>query len=407
MPPTDTSQAAASDIYYDPYDFAIDADPYPVWKRMRDEAPLYYNSKYDFYAVTRFEDVDRVAGDWRTFSSARGTILELIRSNFQIPPGNPLFEDPPEHDVHRELLKKVFRPPAIGALEPLIREFAAQSLDRYVGAGGFDFITDIGTWVPMRAIGYLLGIPEQDQQKIRSMIDEGLTLGEDGMANSYDPRAVAERQIAVYGDYLDWRTKNPSDDLMTELIQAEYEDVDGTRKRLTREEILNYVNVLSSAGNETTTRLIGWMGKLLAEHPEQRAALVDEPALIPNAVEETLRYEAPSPIQARVLLSDAEFHGTNVREGDVLIMINGAANRDERHYADPDRYDVRRKLDRHLSFGYGLHFCLGAALARLEGRVVLDEVLKRFPTWEIDWDNAVQARTSTVRGWQKLPVTTR
>jgi cytochrome P450 len=239
------------------------------------------------------------------------------------------------------------------------------------------------------------------------MIDEGLTLGEDGVAKTYDARAVAAKQAAVYGDYVDWRTNNPSDDLMTELIQAEYEDVDGTRKRLDRGEILNYINVLSSAGNETTTRLLGWMGKLLADNPEQRAALAANHALIPNAVEETLRYEAPSPVNARVLTTDAEFYGTTLPKDSVIVMINGAGNRDERHFEDPDRYDVRRKIDRHLSFGYGLHFCLGAALARLEARVVMEEILKRFPTWEVDLDNAVQARTSTVRGWAKLPVLTR
>ncbi len=227
MTSTDVANTAQSDIYYDPYDFTIDADPYPVWKRMRDEAPLYYNSKYDFYAVTRFEDVDRVASDWKTFSSAKGTVLELIRSDFKIPPGNPLFEDPPEHDVHRELLKKVFRPRTIAELELKIREFAAQSLDQFVGTGGFDFITDIGTWVPMRSIGYLLGIPEQDQQKIRHMIDEGLTLSEDGAANSYDPRRGCPPRAEVLSTANTWTgaPRTPSDDLMTELIQA------GVRRR--------------------------------------------------------------------------------------------------------------------------------------------------------------------------------
>lgn len=406
MSPSDLLDSAASDVYYDPYDFEIDNDPYPVWKRMRDEAPLYYNEKFDFYAVTRFDDVDRVAGDWETFSSASGTLLELIKSGYKLPPGNPLFEDPPEHDVHRSSIAKLFRPRDIAALEPKIREFCAQSLDPFVGTDGLDFITDIGTWVPMRAIGYLLGIPEDDQRRIRAMIDEGLTLKHDGAPDMehFDPRIVAERQNAVFRDYIELRRKNPTDDLMTELIQSQYEDVDGEMKFLSTEEIVTYVNMLSSAGNETTTRLIGWAGKLLAEHPDQRRELAGNLSLINNAIEETLRYEAPSPIQARLLLADAEFYGKTVPKGSSLIMINGSGNRDERHYPDADRYDITRKIDRHLSFGYGLHFCLGAALARLEGRVVLEEILKRFPDWEVDYANAVQAHTSTVRGWEKLPV---
>jgi cytochrome P450 len=403
--PTDVLDTAGSDVYYDPYDFGIDENPYPLWKRMRDEAPLYYNSKYDFYAVTRFDDVDRVSADWPTFSSAKGTLLELIKSGYTLPPGNPLFEDPPAHDVHRSAIAKLFRVRTIAALEPKIREFCVQSLDQFVGAEGFDFITDIGTWVPMRAIGYLLGIPESDQRKIREMIDEGLRL-EEGSPNMehFDPRKQQEKQDAVYREYIEWRQKNPSDDLITELLNAEYEDVDGQVKKLSTEEIVTYVNMLSSAGNETTTRLIGWYGKLLAENPDQRRLVVNDLGLVNNTIEETLRYEAPSPVQSRYVTADAEFHGQTVPAGSVLMMINGSANRDERHYEDPDRYNVQRKIDRHLSFGYGLHFCQGAALARLEGRVVLEEILKRWPEWEVDYANAEQAHTSTVRGWNKLPV---
>jgi cytochrome P450 len=193
---------------------------------------------------------------------------------------------------------------------------------------------------------------------------------------------------------------------MTELLNAEFEDHTGVRRRLSREEALGYVGLLAGAGNETTTRLIGWMGKLLGEHPDQRRAIVDDRSLIPKAVEETLRYEAPSPVQARYVARDAEWHGGKVREGSIMILLNGSGNRDDRHFPNGDAYDIRRTIDHHLSFGYGLHFCLGAALARLEGRVALDEVLKRWPDWQVDWDNAEQAHTSTVRGWEKLPVFT-
>jgi len=192
--------------------------------------------------------------------------------------------------------------------------------------------------------------------------------------------------------------------LMTQLLMAEFEDETGTTRRLTRTEVLLYVQMLAGAGNETTTRLIGWTGKVLAEHPDQRREIAHDRSLIPNAIEELLRYEAPSPVQARVVAHDVEHHGEKVPEGSIMVLLNGSGNRDERHFADADRFDIHRQIGHHLSFGYGIHFCLGAALARLEGRVALDEVLNRFPEWEVDWDNAKQALTSTVRGWEALPV---
>ena len=395
--------ATESDVYYDPYDFEIDADPYRVWKRLRNEHPLYYNDRYDFYALSRFEDVERALVDWRTYSSAKGTVLELIKSGMEMP-GSIIFEDPPHHDLHRGLLSRVFTPRKMNAIEPQVREFCARCLDPFVGAGGFDFIRDLGAQMPMRTIGMLLGIPEQDQEAIRDRIDDGLRLDEGTMP---DPDTqFGQSQASAFADYIAWRAEHPSDDLMTELLQAEYEDTEGTRRRLTREEVINYVNLLDAAGNETTTRLIGWTGKVLAEHADQRQQLVDDRRLVPNAIEELLRFEPPSPVQARYVTRDVEHHGQVVPEGSVMLLLNASGNRDERKFADPDRFDIRRKIDHHLAFGYGTHFCLGAALARLEGRVALDEVLKRFPTWEVDWDNAVQARTSTVRGWESLPVLT-
>jgi cytochrome P450 len=391
-----------ADLYYDPYDFEIDVDPHPLWKRMRDEAPLYHNERYDFWALTRFEDVEKGLVDWRTYSSSRGTVLELIKSGLDIPPGSIIFEDPPRHDLHRGLLASVFTPRRMAALEGKIREFCVTCLDPLVGSGGFDFIAHLGAEMPMRTIGMLLGIPEEDQVAIRERIDQGLRLEEGEMPRFTE---VAGRvQSELFSQYIDWRADHPSDDLMTELLRAEFTDVDGERKKLTRPEILSYVNLLAGAGNETTTRLIGWAGKLLAEHPEQRRFLVENPGAIGRAVEEILRFEAPSPVQARLVMRDVEHYGRTIEEGSTILLINGSANRDEREFPDADRFDVQREFEHHLSFGYGIHFCLGAALARLEGRVALEEVLARFPRWDVDWDNAVQARTSTVRGWESLPV---
>jgi cytochrome P450 len=392
-----------SDVYYDPYDVEIDADPYPVFRRLRDEAPLYHNDKYDFYALSRFDDVERGLVDRETYISGRGAILELIQADIEMPPGVILFEDPPVHTMHRGLLSRVFTPKKMNALEPKIRELCARSLDPLVGAGRFDFIRDLGAQMPMRVIGMLLGIPEQDQEAIRDRTDAELrTKPGQPMKYSQDRFVTGE----AFAEYVDWRAEHPADDLMTEMLHAEFEDETGTTRRLTRDEVLTYVNVVAGAGNETTTRLIGWAGKVLGDHPDQRRELVEDRSLVPNAIEELLRFEPPAPHVARYVSRDVTHYGRTVPEGSVMVFLVGAANRDERRHPDGDHFDIHRDVGQHLTFGYGIHFCLGAALARLEGRVALDEVLQRFPAWDVDADNARLSPTSTVRGWETLPVVT-
>ncbi|MBV8981426.1 MAG: cytochrome P450 [Acidimicrobiia bacterium] len=389
-------------LYYDPYDVAINADPYPVYRRLREEAPLYYNEVHDFYAVSRYDDVERGLKDPGTFPSSRGGILELIKSGIEMPPGTLIFEDPPIHTIHRKLLSRVFTPKRVAALEPRIREFCAHSLDPLVGAGTFDFVADLGAPMPMRVISMLLGIPEPDQEAVRERVDRNLR------TKPGEPMEVSAHFAngEMFGDYIDWRAEHPSDDLMTELLNAEFEDENGIVRRLTRDEVLTYTFVVAGAGNETTTRLIGWAGKVLAEHPDQRRELVENPALIPNAIEELLRYEPPPPHVGRYVARDTEFHGQTVPAGSAILFLVGSANRDDRRFPDGELFDIHRKTGGLLTFGYGIHFCLGAALARLEGRIALDELLKRFPEWEVDYDGAKLAPTSTVRGWETLPVVT-
>jgi cytochrome P450 len=395
--------ASDSEIYYDPFNIEIDVDPHPLWKRMRDEAPLYHNEKYTFYALTRFDDVEKGLVNWDTFRSGKGSTLEMILSGMEMPSGSILMEDPPAHDIHRSLMSRVFTPKAMLAIEPKVREFCNRTLDPLVAEGRFDFITDLGAVMPMLTIGMLLGIPEEDQVAIRDQIDQSLRIDESGEAEVPDAGVIFQG-IEVFGDYIDHRTKHPSDDLMTKLIQAEFEDQFGVTRTLSRDETLMYIMLLAGAGNETTTRLIGWTGKLLSEHPDQRRELAADRSLVPNAIEEILRYEAPSPVQGRTVIRDVEYYGQTVPEGSIMVLINGSGNRDDRHFDDGDRFDIHRDIDHHLSFGYGLHFCLGAALARLEGRVALDEVLQRWTDWDVDWDNAKQAHTPNVRGWERLPV---
>jgi cytochrome P450 len=388
-------------VEYDPYDAAIHADPYPTFRRLRDEAPLYYNERYDVWALSRHADVEKALVSWETFSNARSDILEIIQSGMELPPGVVMFEDPPKHAMHRGLMSRVFTPRRMNALEQQVRDFCCACLDPLVGHDRFDFVADLGAELPMRVIGMLLGIPESEQPALRDRSDAVLR------TEAGKPIAVRQEAIAngdVYAEYIDWRVDHPSDDLMTALLTAEFEDDTGTTRRLTRDEVLTYTQVLAGAGNETTGRLIGWLGKVLADHPDQRAALVADPSLIPNAVEETLRFEPTGPHLARYVARDVEYYGTTVPAGSAMLLLVGSANRDERRYEDPDRFDIHRDNGQHLTFGYGLHFCLGAALARLEGRVALDEVLRRFPEWEIDHENMRLAPTSTMRGWDAMPV---
>ncbi|WP_231744581.1 cytochrome P450 [Mycobacterium sp. GA-1199] len=369
-------------------------NPYAVFARLREEAPLYYNDKHDFYALSRFEDVNKAVIDHQTFISGRGALLEIIKSGMEIPPGTLIFEDPPIHNIHRNLLSRVFTPRKVQALEPQIREFTARCLDPLTGTDKFDFVTDLGAQMPMRVIGMLLGIPEADQRRVTEHGEATL------QSDSVDLLATGE----VFAEFIDYRTEHPSDDIMTDLLNAEFEDETGARRRLRREELLMYLTVIATAGSETTTRLIGWAGKTLADYPDQRAELAADPSLIPQAIEEILRWEPPALQIARYVTRDVEYYGQTVPEGSAMLMLVGAANRDHRRFPpDGDVFDIHRELHSHMTFGAGTHFCMGNALARLEGRIALEEILKRFPTWQVDWPNARPSQTTAVRGWESMP----
>ena len=388
-------------VYFDPYDVDINADPYPTYARLREEAPAYHNEPYDFWALSRFADVEGGLRDWQNFSNTRSDILDIIRSGVELPSGVLLFEDPPVHTRHRGLMSRVFTPRRMAELQDQVRAYCVRCLDPLVGSSGFDIIAELGAMLPMRVIGMLLGIPEQDQVAVRNKTDSNLR------TVPGRPMEVKEEEVAsgaMFADYIEWRSQHPSDDLMTQLLNAEFEDEDGETRTLTRQEVLTYTAVLAGAGNETTGRLIGWLAKVLAEHPDQRREVVENRALIPAVIDETLRFEPTGHATARYVMHDVEYHGTTIPAGSAILMILAAANRDHRRYADPDRFDIHREGTQHLTFGYGLHYCLGANLARLEGRVALDELLTRFPEWDVDHGGMELAPTSTVRGWERLPI---
>lgn len=392
----------AAAISWDPYDVDLAQDPYPTYARLRRDAPLYRNDEHGFYALSRFADCNERLPDWETFRSGRGAVLELIKAEMELPPGTLIFEDPPAHTVHRSLLVRVFTPRRVAALEPRIRAFCARALDPLVGSERFDLIEAFGRDLPMRVISMLLGIPESDQEAVRDHVDSNLRT-EAGKPMQYTDTSFVSGEL--FSDYIDWRLEHPADDLMTELLRTEFEDEHGVRRTLTKQEVLTYTSVVAGAGNETTNRLIGWAGALLGKHPDQRAELVRDPALIPGAVEEILRYEPPAHYVGRYVARDVELYGETVEAGSIMLFLLASANRDEARYPDGKRFDIRRSgVTQLLTFGLGPHYCLGAALARLEGRIGLEELLARFPRWEVDFADAKLSSTSTVRGWETLPI---
>jgi cytochrome P450 len=394
---------ATSGVYYDPYSKEIDVDPYPLWRQMRDEAPLYRNEEFGFWALSRYDDVRSASLSPQVFLSGHGTVLEMMSdepSDFPI----LLFQDPPRHDAQRRLVSRAFTPRRVAALEPWIRELCVELLDELIPTGGFDFLQEYAAQIPSRVISHLVGVEPEDREEIRLTIDETFLL--DPIPGQRNPisEAAGERFRLYLAELMARRMAEPKDDLVSALCTAEVQTDEGI-ERLTPEGIVAFANEITAAGTETVARMLGWAGVLLNRNPDQRRLLVEDPSLIPGAIEETLRYEPPSPVQGRYLAEPVDLYGVTLPVRSKVLLLTGSAGRDERAYEDPDRYDVTRPTDRHLSFGLGVHFCLGASLARLEGRVALEEFLKRVPEWEVDNERAVRLHTSTVRGYHHVPIT--
>ena len=394
---------ALTELYWDPFDTDLDASPYDTWRRLRDEAPVYRNERYDFWALSRFDDVEAAHRDPHTFVSSHGTVLELISAQ-PLHTGMMIFMDPPEHTHHRALVSRAFTPRRVSGLEPHIRELCASLLDRWDGTAPFDYVEDFGAQLPSLVITELLGVPLSDREMVKQWIDETFHIEPGvGMINDFSFAARIKLHEYLLAQIAQ-RQATPHDDLLGALVQAEMTDDQGVARRLDTDEAAQFANLLISAGTETVARLLGWACVVLDEHPDQRRQLADDPSLIPNAVEELLRYEAPSPVQGRWTTRDVTLHGVTIPAGRKVLLLTGSAGRDERRYPDAHRFDIHRSFERHVSFGYGVHFCIGAALARLEGRIALEETLRRHPVWEVDRANAVRLHTSTVRGWSRVPV---
>ncbi len=385
-------------LVYDPEDHDTIMNPHALFRRMRDEVPLYHREDQDFWAVSRFDDAKEVLLNRETFPSYRGVTLDILRSGMEFP-GTLIFEDQPSHTIHRALLSRVFTPRRVSTLEPEIRSLSAELIDPLVGSERFDVVGEVASIVPMRVIGMLLGIPADEQVRLRDHI-----LGTRDMRDNGEITLEQSLSGSLFAEFIDSRIENPRDDIMTQLLNAEFENEHGEKTRLSRDELLAYVNIIDSAGNETTRILIGWAMKLLAEYPDQRRRLVEDPSLVPNAIEEVLRYEGNTLQNCRYVGRDVEMYGQIVPEGSFMVTLTMAANRDPRVFEDPDTFDVSRTIDHHLAFGFGAHYCLGQALARLEARIVLEELLKRFPDFDTDLSEARFMYYPDNRGWDALPI---
>lgn len=371
---------------------------------MQAEAPVYYSEQYDFYALTRHADVAAGLKNFERYSSAYGIDLSMVRSG-QKPPQSIIFMDPPDHRHMRSLLNKVFTPRAIQAQ----RQTVIDKIDKYLGAldpEGFDAVQEFSGPFPVEVITTMLGVPERHAQQVRHWIDESLTrepgqveVGEQGMQANINT-------AMLYYDLVKQRRDDPRDDLFTKLINAEIEREDGQVTNLDDLEIAGFATLLGGAGAETVTKLVGNAAVVFARNPEQWQKLLDDRSKVPAAVEELLRYEAPSQYQVRRAMEDVELHGVTIPAGKPVFLINGAANRDPHAWTDPDKFDIDR--DPHeatnLGFGYGIHSCLGAALARMESAIALEKLLDFMPAFEVDWAGCKRVHMQNVAGWQSVPV---
>jgi cytochrome P450 len=385
---------------YDPYSYEIDDDPFPVYRWMRDEAPAYHNERIGFWALTRYEDVMAGLLDWQTYTSAEGITIEEIDSPLKL----MITSDPPDHTMMRSLVNRAFTPRYVAQLEEHVRQKTVAYLDPLVGSGGFDVVGDFTYPLPNDIFCELFGVPTSEREMLHDIIERSMHR-EPG-----SPEIPASAHEALAEMHIYWlelvreKQQHPDDGFLSRLIAAEWVDDDGERHRLDEMELMGFCGLLVVAGAETSTKNIANAVVLLGRHPDQRRTLIDRPDLITNAVEEVLRYDGPSHYQGRKTTRDVELHGETIEAGSRVILVNGAANRDERAFDEPDRFDITRRIDRHLAFGWGIHLCLGAHLARMQARVALQELLERFPEYEVDEGRLARAHSSNVRGYSSVPV---
>jgi len=388
-------------VELNPFSHEFHEDPYPVYRWLRDHDPVYRHPD-GWYAWSRHEDVLWGSQQPTLLSSAEGTTLEQIDTSV-IPP-MIIFMDPPRHDRQRRLVSRAFTPRAINELEPFVRDLAGRFLDRLAEQGGGDFVEDFSALLPSNVIMELIGVPEADRDRLRTVIDATLERTEEP---PYIPEHAFVAMVEMHeywAGLLAEKRARPDDRMLSRLLEAEVVGDDGVATRLTADEVLGFCQLIGSAGTETVTKLLANAVVLFQRNPDQWRAVLADRSTIPGAVEETLRYWAPSQYQGRFSHLDSEWHGVTIPAGQPVFLVTGAANRDEREYTDPDVFDIDREIGLSIGLGHGIHSCLGAALARLESRMAIEEWARRFPVFEVEEARCERVNMSNVAGYSKVPV---
>ena len=394
-----------SEVVFDPFSEEFFNGPYEIYRRMREESPVYYNEEYDFYALSRHEDVAAAFKDFQTYSSAYGLDLATVKSNQPMPVKMIIVMDPPEHRQMRSLVNKVFTPRAIEAMRPMVTE----TIDRYISRADhhrFDVVQDFSARFPVEVITQMLGVPEEYRQQVGQWVDTSLRREPGQIEMSEEGLQAVGESIGLYYQLIQERRAEPRDDMFSRLIAAEVAREDGEKERLDDLEIAGFATLLGGAGAETVTKLIGNAAATFARFPDQWQMLLDDRTKIPAAVEELLRYEAPNQYNVRRSMKEVTLHGVTIPAGKPVFLLGGSANRDPEAFTDADTFDIDRNRAeaQNLGFGYGVHSCLGAALARMESAVALERLLDFMPRYEVLWDECKRVAAQNVAGWSSVPV---
>ncbi|MGN6453221.1 MAG: cytochrome P450 [Steroidobacteraceae bacterium] len=394
-----------TDLVFDPFSEEFFNGPYNIYRRMREEAPVYYNEQYDFYALSRHEDVAAAYKDHETYSSAYGLDLAQVRSPEPVPVKMIIIMDPPEHRQMRSLVNKVFTPRAIEAMRPMVTE----TIDRYISTANpehFDVVQDFSALFPVEVITQMLGVPQEYRQKVREWVDISLHREPGQIEMSEEGMQAVAQSMGLYYDIIQQRRAEPREDMFSRLIAAEVPAEDDQKRQLDDFEIAGFATLLGGAGAETVTKLVGNAAATFARFPDQWQKLLDDRTKIPAAVEELLRYEAPNQYNVRRSVKEVHLHGVTIPAGKPVFLLGGSANRDPEAFTDADTFDIDRDRTeaQNLGFGYGVHSCLGAALARMESAVALERLLDFMPRYEVLWDECKRVAMSNVAGWSSVPV---
>jgi cytochrome P450 len=390
---------------FNPFSADFYDDPYTTYRWLRDEAPVYHNERYGFWALSRYDDVVAAHRDWKTFSSAHGvTIDQLTDPDSPMAGTSMIMMDPPEHDRLRKLVSRVFTPRAVADLEPLVRGVIRRFLEPLEGRDAFDAVTEFSGPFPVEVISAILGVPESDRQQIRHWTDEMLHREPDDPNPTREGMEAGLHQVVYFLDLIKEKRAHPDDAMITRLCEVEVDGDDGERHHLTDDEIAGFSTLIAAAGSETVTKLVGSGVVLFHRNPGEWKKILDDPGRCVDAVEEVLRYWAPSQYQGRFTHADATFEGGTIPAGQPTLLITGAANRDERAYENPDVFDIDRAQQLSVGLGHGIHSCLGAALARLESRVAFEEIAARWPSYDVDEAGLRRVQMSNVAGYSSVPV---